>query len=140
VPSSITTYAAGRWLPILFGIGTTPTNYWVGMVLQPPGVNDDGSSVLAFEPQDSAYHRQVMSLGPSWWDANDNGTVSNHSDINFDVPNVGWGYLTHVILCDDEFLGNLYSWGALRNPQNVLQGVAPTIPAGSLILSMPTTS
>lgn len=134
--SGTSSYASTLWLPVLFGLATIPVNMFAGLVTQQPRANDDGGTVSAYEPDDAAYRRVTVGIGSSWWDAI-NGTVANHSQLNFATPTADWGTITQVILCDQVSLGNLLAWGDLRNPQPVLAGVAPNFPAGSLVMSMP---
>ena len=134
----VSAYASGRWLSFVFGIGSQPPNYYVGLVTQAPLASFDGLSVGQYEPDDSAYQRQVQGTGGAWWVLGSDGLLVNTIDVVFPVPLADWGYITHAILCDAPIAGNFYAWGEIRNPQKVLQGIAPTIPAGSLILSMPT--
>ena len=138
MPSGISTFAAQKWLPLLFGIGSYPANYYACLLTQPPPASYDGASLAQFEPDDLAYHRQVMGTGGAWWTVGTGGLLTSVSAVSYPVPTADWGYVTHVALCDAASGGNLYCWGEIRNPQKVLQGIAPVIPAGSLVMSMPT--
>lgn len=136
MPSGLSVYAASGWLPVLFGITPAPGSYWIGLTTAPPPASYDGTSVMALEPQGGGYGRQNIGSGSGWWDLA-NGQVTNHNTVSFTVPTADWGYLTHAILCSAAGAGNLFAWGELRNPQNVLQSVPCTIPPGGLIFSMP---
>jgi hypothetical protein len=138
MPSGVSTYASGRWLQFVFGIGSQPANYWVGLATAAPLASFDGLSMAQYEPDDPAYARQVQGLGPAWWVLGGDGMLTNTADIAFPAPGVDWGFITHAVLCDQALAGNLYCWGEIRNPQKIVQGVAPIIPAGSLVMSMPT--
>jgi hypothetical protein len=137
MPNGITSYAAGVWLPMLFGIGVPPTQYWVGLTSAAPLASYDGTTVMAIEPQGGAYARQVVGTGASYWSVDSNGVLSNVGDIAFPVPSADWGYLTHVIVCSNAGAGQLYAYGELRNPQNVMQAIAVDFPPGALVLTMP---
>jgi len=135
----ISTRASGVWLPALFGIGAIPQQYYVGLVTAEPRGNDTGTSIFAIEPSGSAYRRQLYSIGPSWWQVT-GGSVSNKSAVTFPTPLANWGYITHFVLCSAQNFGDLFAWGVLQNPQNVVQDVPPRFPAGAMILTMPASS
>jgi hypothetical protein len=137
MPNGITTYAAGVWLPQLFGIGVAPTQYWIGLTSAAPLSSYDGTTVMAIEPQGGGYQRQVMSTGTNYWSVDSNGVLSNATQVLFPRPSADWGYLTHVIVCSNAGAGNLYAFGELRNPQNVVQDIAVDFPPGALVLTMP---
>jgi hypothetical protein len=137
MPNGISSYASGVWLPILFGIGVPPTQYWIGLTTAAPLPSYDGTTVMALEPQGGAYARQPVGTGTGFWDVQSNGVLSNHGTIGFPTPSADWGYLTHVIVCSNAGAGNLWAWGELVNPQNVLQSIGVSLPPGALVLTMP---
>ena len=137
MPNGITSYAAGVWLPILFGVGVPPTQYWIGLTSAAPLSSYDGTTVMGIEPQGGGYQRQPSGTGTGWWDVQSNGLLSNHNTITFPTPSADWGYLTHVIVCGNAGAGPLFAFGELRNPQKVVQSIAVSLPPGALVLTMP---
>jgi hypothetical protein len=136
MPSGLSSFAAVGWLPILFGRGIAPGNYYVGLVTAAPPATYSGTDVMALEPQGGGYVRQAVGLGSGWWDLVDGG-VANHNTIAFPTPTADWGRMTHAILCSAAGAGDLYAWGELRPPQSVLQAVPASFAPGGLIFTMP---
>lgn len=135
----ISTKGASTWLPALFGLGSAPSQYYVGLVSGEPRGADDGTTIFPMEPNGAGYGRQLYGTGPSWWTV-DGTVVSNTTSIAFPVPTAPWGYLTHFVLCSAAHFGDLFAWGVLQNPQIVVQSVAPRLPAGQLVLGMQVSS
>ena len=123
----------------MFGVGTVPQQYYVGLTGSEPRGFDDGTSVRALEPSGANYGRQLYNVGPSWWAVNGT-TVSNSAAVQFAVPSVPWGYLTHFILCSAANFGDLFAWGVLQNPQVIVQSVAPRLPIGAMVMAMQVSS
>lgn len=107
---------------------TRPTTRYVALHTGDPGEIGSNSEVGA----GVGYSRQAMTFG-----ASSGGATSNASNIVFGpASGAGFGTVSHVSIWDASSGGNCLWKGALGASQAVAAGVAYTIPAGDLDLSL----
>lgn len=135
MPSGIADFGATAWLSALFGIDADISGYYVALCSDEPGVASDGTILVELEPADPAYARQPYAAGGANW-ASNGGDLTTLIDIDFGVPTVDWGLVTHFALLTDAVDGDLYGWGEFLSPQYVSAGDAMVIPAGGVVVSL----
>lgn len=134
--SAVASFGAETWLPALFGLIPVPTQYWIALAADEPGDQSDGDSLADLEPDPAAgYARQSYGIGTGNWAA-DGAFLSNAVQVDFGVPTDTWGPVSHFVLCDAAVSGDLYGWGELVTPLNILAGAPVLIPAGAMVVTM----
>jgi len=138
--SGVTDFGTGAWLGALFGVDPDITGYFIALCSEEPGRDTDGTILAAIEPVDPSYVRQAYGTGGANWGLNDT-YLTTLNDIDFGVPSVDWGSITHYALCTNDNsdpldLGDVYAFGEFLNPQYVSAAVDMTIPAGGVVIAM----
>lgn len=129
-------FGAATWLAALFGVSPLPTQYWVALASDEPDPQGDGDTLVALEPDPTlGYARQPYGTGTDNWVV-DGVMLTNTNDITFGVPSDDWGPVNHFVLCDDPSSGDLYGWGLLSDPLNILAGAPVILPAGGLVVAI----
>ena len=135
MPSGVGSYGAGAWLSALFGVTPAITSYWLALCSDEPGADMDGDILADLEPTDVAYHRQPYGTGAALWGANGN-YLTTSVEIDFGLPLIDWGDLSHFALLTARTSGSLYAWGEFLNPQFVPANYQVVLPPGSLVLTL----
>lgn len=136
MPAAVTDWGASQWLQSLFGLVATPTEYFVALATEEPGLDADGTTIATTEPTDAGYQRQSYGVGTANWGAN-GADIVNLNDIRFGAPSAAdWGFLTHFVLLDAAADGDIYAYGEFLSPQYVEVGYGFVIPAGTMIIDL----
>jgi hypothetical protein len=133
--AGITEFGASAWLAALFGIDSAITGYYIALANQEPGVDADGDVLADIEPDDTAYARQFYAAGATNW-AVDGAFLTNLVEIDFPLPTVDWGDISHYVLCSDLTSGDVYAFGEFVNTQFADTDYLLSIPPGGLVISL----
>lgn len=142
MPNAVTDYGSQQFAGICFGISSVPTHWYVALCTDEPGSDWDGSMLADLEPSGQAgytgtvYARQMIGHGSGSWTLSDSGYVVNAVDINFGIPDVDWGTISHLGLTDAVTAGNLWLYGGLAVPADINANFTVIIPAGSLTIAV----
>lgn len=120
----------------MVGLGTIPTDFYVALCTAQPGTGWDGSVLASVEPVDTAYSRKALLSGTSGWTLSPNGYVINAVSIDFGVPTVDWGVITHYALLDAATNGNLLLFGEYALPIHADTSFDVQIPQGGIVIAL----
>ena len=117
----------------------TPTGWYVGLLLEPPGVSDPGVEVVG-----GSYGRILVQSNLNNWSGTQgagttaissgtSGVISNNFTIQFVQPTADWGTVAYFGLYSAISGDNLKHYGALTVSRTIYNGdVAPKFTAGDL--------
>lgn len=134
MPSAITDSGGAVWVSALFG-GTALSEYWIALCSHAPGRDTDGTILASLEPTDPAYARQPYLVDGTHWGTN-GPFATNLLDIDYGLPGLDWGFITHFVLCTAATDGDVHAYGALRTPQYAQAHHQAILPAGSLVIGL----
>jgi hypothetical protein len=136
VTTQLTQWGARQLAGITFGIIAPPTDFWIALANVQPSARGDGSMLANLEPPITAasltYARQSIPADSSGFDLSDAGYVSNHSTVDFGIPDTNWGYTPYFAVCDAATDGDVYGFGEFANPQSLTNQFWVRLPAGAI--------
>lgn len=133
--SGVTDFGATAWLAALFGVDPDITGYYVALCTDEPGTDSDGTALADIEPVDVAYSREAYGTGGANWGTN-GPYITTLLDIDFGIPTVDWGQISHFALCTAATAGDVYAFGEFLSPQQVTADFDFVIPAGGVVISL----
>lgn len=133
--AGIADYGTAAWLSALFGVTADITGYYVALCSGEPGVASDGTILAELEPSDGAYARQAYGVGDTNWAVNGNA-ITNLLELDYGIPSIDWGLITHYALCNALTGGDLYGWGEFVSAQFVSAQYLMVIPPGGIVVSL----
>jgi hypothetical protein len=119
--SSLTSYGRQYIAKTLFG-KTWPikSTYYVAAVKMQPNSSSTGSNIV--EPTAVDYGRlPIVNTSSSFFESGI-GRVYNADEIEWDVAENDWGWITHWALCDSLNGGNVIMFNQLANKVNIKDG------------------
>lgn len=135
--SNVTDWGAAQYLSMIFGLITPPAGYYIALCTEEPGTVADGTVLTEIEPTDTAYSRVYYPAGLSAWsDPTIDLNTSNLNQVDFGVPGIDWGVITHYAICDSITDGNLYSYGEFNVPVYVSSTYEVAIPIGGITVAL----
>ena len=119
---SLSNYGENRMLSLFRGAGT----FYLALFTSDPGEEGSGTEVSG-----GAYARQPVTFGLP-----DGGSMASSAAVEFPIITADWGTVSHWGLFDAATGGNLWWYGSITTPRQLLSGDIYRVPAGNLTLSM----
>lgn len=136
MPNAISDYGASLFAGLMVGLGTLPADFYVALCTDEPGTGWDGTILETIEPTDPDYVRQPIAKGAPGWALSDNGYVLNANILDFGVPGVSWGVITHYALTDAATAGNLVLYGEYASGAQADGSFDVQIPPGGIVIAL----
>lgn len=114
-----------------------PPSLWVGLTLALP-TDGEGNGLIA--PSAAEYGRVEIVCESASWISLGVGSRSMESafDVEFATVVTDWGQILGYDLYDAETDGVYLGYG-ITNPYTILSGMKPRLPAGAIVVTLPTT-
>lgn len=102
----------------------------VGLSRADPGEDESGLD----EPSGGGYDRVLTD--PSDWNLSLDGEITNAWEILFPEATAAWGTITHFVLFDEDYYGQMIMYGILDAPFNVQVGYQPNFVTDALSITL----
>lgn len=116
----------------LHGASNAPATYYLALSTTTP--DTEGNNFT--EPTDPSYARVAMTNDTTVFLAAQGRSKTTATAVTFPTASTDWGMCTHFALYDVATGGLPRAWGELINAQDVAAGIAPSFPAGGIVISV----
>lgn len=129
---NISNYFANALLGYAFNKNTFTqlNNIYVALSITDPGLS--GSTIS--EPSGGGYTRKLTTTSSNWTLIN--RTLSNSTNITFDISSGSWGTITHIALFDSLTGGNFLGSVILNTSYTITSGCILTFNIGTISISL----
>lgn len=124
-------YGANTFTDWITGVSSPPSLFWVALCLSQPDAAFDGTVLATIEPSGGSYARRSINRGGAYWTPGDEGSVSLAA-LTFPTATADWGIITHYVFVTAATAGQVYGWGELDEPREVLNGAQIALPIGGV--------
>lgn len=137
MPVNVADYGRDFLLKVILGQASMPATLFVAITTGAPDLGWDGTVLDDIEPSDTNYVRQEINNDDSFWTVPDGGFAVNLYPITFGIADADYvGEVTHWVLVTAGTAGEILLFGEFDESKSVLEGQAPSVPIGAMVLEL----